>query len=119
MIQFSTVHYTVLCAGAAGRGAPDLRPHHHGPDVRLAGDWAGQVSTVQYSTVQYSTVQYSTVQYSTVQPVCRLYRWAQATVRNTELSEGALAGLGQAMAHLQHRDVLFQVTIDRYFYSSL
>ena len=48
-------------------------------------------------------------------PVSRLYRWAQATVRNTELSEGALAGLGQAMAHLQHRDVLFQVTLARYF----
>ena len=30
-------------------------------------------------TGEYSTVQYSTVQYSTVQPVCRLYRWAQAT----------------------------------------
>ena len=41
--------------------------------------------------------------------VIRLYRWAQATVRNTELSESALAGLGQAMGHLQNREMLFQV----------
>jgi len=44
----------------------------------------------------------------------RLYRWAQATVRNTELSESALAGLGQAMGHLQHREMLFQHVLDEY-----
>ena len=44
-----------------------------------------------------------------IYPYLRLYRWAQATVRNTELSDAALAGLGQAMGHLQHREMLFQV----------
>ena len=44
-----------------------------------------------------------------IYPDLRLYRWAQATVRNTELSDAALAGLGQAMGHLQHREMLFQV----------
>ena len=48
--------------------------------------------------------------------VIRLYRWAQATVRNTELSESALAGLGQAMGHLQNREMLFQVN-HIYFYN--
>ena len=83
MIQFSTVHYTVLCAGAAGRGAPDLRPHHHGPDVRPAGDWAGQVSTVQYSTVQYSTVQYSRVLLRVLDP--HIFLWTRNPGRVLEL----------------------------------
>jgi len=47
----------------------------------------------------------------------RLYRWAQATVRNTELTDGALVQLGQAMRHLQHRESLFQHVIDEYINS--
>merc|ERR1719232_1143374 len=47
----------------------------------------------------------------------RLYRWAQDTVRNTELSDAALAGLGQAMGHLQHREMLFQHVLDEYITS--
>ena len=79
-----------------------------------AGHQAAALSTMdQMSDLQEAALDRSVSQspYLIITPsrVIRLYRWAQATVRNTELSESALAGLGQAMGHLQNREMLFQV----------
>ena len=87
-------------SGSPVSWSPDCRPEHHGSDVRSAGDCSGQVRLS--SSLSLPVI--------IISPHLRLYRWAQATVRNTELSDSALAGLGQAMGHLQHREMLFQVS---------
>lgn len=47
----------------------------------------------------------------------KLYRWAQASVRNTEMTDSCLVQLGLAMGHLQHREILFQYVIVEYITS--